>query len=227
MMIVITYIATIVLLFILPPLFIFAMIKPNKFQKLFKEGKVTRSKILSRTLLVGFILFVVVGLTAPPETEANKLARQAESVKVAEVDKIKNQESDQIKKIADMENAKKITDEQNSKLASTVDLHNSNIIVEASDKVVYSIVPNSHQYDVRINILDVNKKTVVTTDINHSTKNWSITVDDKPVYDNGTIKYLTYSVSVNNKYYNSEKIIEISKDYKNYFKLVDSIKISN
>lgn len=225
-MTIIAYIATF-LFFILPFFFIFAMIKPNKFRKLFKQGKVTRFKILRTTLLTALILFVIIGFTIPPESESSKLAKKAEAAKTTEINDIKKQKENEVKKITEATNEKKATDEQNSRLASTIDLHNSKIKTENDNKTIYNIVPNSYSYDTQIELLDENKKVVNSTKLNHANHNWVIIANKKPEYDKGVVKYLTYSVSVGGKYYNSNKVLDISKDYVNYPKLASTIDLHN
>jgi hypothetical protein len=233
-MVIFAYIATFLLLLVLPILFIIGMIKPKKFQKLFRKKKATRLRVLGSTSLVALMLFLVIALTAPPETEADKTARQEAAAQKLEENKLKDQEKisktqlGEQTKIAEARHKQEVeTDKNNAKKASAVDLHNSKVRKENSDTVFYSITPNSFEYDVRLTLLDANKKPLTEKELNHARPGWSVKTNKVPHYDGGSVKYLTYAVSVGGKYYDSKKILDINQDYKNYPKLADAFKVTN
>ena len=227
-------IATLFFVFIIPILLIIFLIKPGLLKRFFKGKAPRRIKVVAAAALAGLFFFIIMAFTAPAQTPEDKTAREnAAAIEQTQKDEIKNREADAEKlaiqqKLSESEakEFKKQTEKQdknNQKLAKKVKIHNGAIERGNDKEYTYYFVSNSNVYDVKINLLDKNKKVLASKNINHADKNWFIKSGLSPE----TIAYITYAVSINSKYYTVEKPIVVSKNLIDYPKIAAATKITN
>lgn len=212
------------LFFVVLPIFTIALlIKPRLLKRYLKTKKPHRGKIFATTSATAIVLFIIMCITVPPVSPEQKAA-EANTATIKQQQQIEANKT----KLADQQSksiaeASSKIDKENAKNASKLDIHNSSIEIGNDKQYTYKIVSNSNAYDIRVMLLDKDKVKVDAVDLNHANNNWFI----KSKYSPDKVKFITYSVSVSSKYYDSKKILSLSNDVKDYPGMANSIKVQN